>query len=110
MGDQWFIVRDDKKYGPYSLAQMKQFAASGKLLPIDMVSQGGTDPWVTASQVEAFFPQSELPPLPPAPPVAVEPAEWHYTQGGRQAGPVAWSQLRQLAASGGLSASDMVWK
>src|SRR5260370_22772777 len=36
MADQWFIVRDDKKHGPYPLVQMQQFAASGRLLPIDM--------------------------------------------------------------------------
>lgn len=73
MADQWFIVRDEKKYGPYTLSQMKQFAASGNLLPIDMVSQTGTDPWVPASQVEAIFPATALSsPVPP--PVARQPA------------------------------------
>lgn len=69
MADEWFIVRDDKKYGPYSTAQMKEFATSGKLLPIDMVSQTGSEPWVPASQIEALFPASE-PATPAPPPVA----------------------------------------
>ena len=112
MADQWFIVRDDKKYGPYKLVQMKQLAASGKLLPIDKVLQEGTNQWVPASQVEAIFPPTGItaapPPLPG--PVAAEPAEWHFTQSGQQAGPVTWAQLRQRAASGQLQQTDMVWK
>jgi hypothetical protein len=112
MGDQWFIVRDDKKQGPYTLVQMKQFAASGKLLPIDMVLEDGKSKWMPASQVEAFFPAPGTTPPPPPlpPPVAPERAEWHFTKGGAQAGPVTWTQLRQLAASGQLQPTDVVWK
>lgn len=43
-------------------------------------------------------------------PVGAEAAEWHYLQNGQQSGPVLGSQLRQLAASGHLRPSDMVWK
>ncbi len=112
MADQWFIVRDDKKYGPYKLVQMKQLAASGKLLPIDKVLQEGMSQWVPASQIEAIFPPTGITPAPPPlpVPVAAEPAEWHFTKSGAQAGPVTWTQLRQLAASGQLQPTDMVWK
>jgi hypothetical protein len=48
--------------------------------------------------------------LPPLPPVAQEPVEWHYTRNGQQTGPVTWTQLRQLASSGQLLANDMVWR
>jgi hypothetical protein len=112
MADQWFIVRDDKKYGPYTLVQMKQLATSGKLLPIDMVLEEGKSQWVPASQVEAIFPPTGItaapPPLPG--PVAAEPAEWHFTQSGQQSGPVTWTRLRELAASGTLRSTDQVWK
>jgi hypothetical protein len=111
MADQWFIVRDDKKHGPYTLVQMKQLAASGKLLPIDMVLEEGQGQWVPASQVEAIFPRTGIKPAPPLPaPVAAEPAEWHFTQSGQQAGPVTWTRLRELAASGTLRPTDQVWK
>jgi hypothetical protein len=68
MADQWFIMRDDKGYGPYTSAQMREFAFSGKLLPIDMVSETGSEPWLPASQVETIFPASvpSSPALPPA--------------------------------------------
>ena len=49
-------------------------------------------------------------PLRPVTLVASEAAEWHYIQNGQQAGPVPWSQLRQIADSGQLRPSDMVWK
>lgn len=36
--------------------------------------------------------------------------EWYFTIGGRQTGPVSTAQLKQLASSGQLSRTDMVWK
>jgi tetratricopeptide (TPR) repeat protein len=107
----WYIARDKKKLGPYSTAQMKQMAELSQLLPTEMVLQDGTTQWKSASQVQEFFPvlaSAAPPPLPP--PLAPEPAEWHFTQNGQQAGPVTWSQLRQRAASGQLQSTDMVWK
>ena len=37
-------------------------------------------------------------------------SEWHYSSNGQQMGPVNSAQLKQLAASGELLATDMVWK
>jgi hypothetical protein len=37
-------------------------------------------------------------------------SEWHYSSNGQQLGPVNSAQLKQLASSGQLQASDMVWK
>jgi hypothetical protein len=112
MADQWYIAREKKRDGPHSLDQMKRLAASGTLLPIDMVWQEGMSQWVPASQVEAIFSPTGItaapPPLPG--PRAAEPAEWHFTQSGQQAGPVTWTQLRQRAASGQLQPTDMAWK
>lgn len=36
--------------------------------------------------------------------------EWHYTNDGNQQGPVSASELKEFAASGSLSPSDLVWK
>lgn len=41
MADSWFILRDDKRYGPYTAADLKKHAATGHLLPIDLVIKGG---------------------------------------------------------------------
>ena len=72
MANQWFILRDDNRYGPYTLAQMNQFAVTGNLLPIDMVMQEGASQWVPASQVPALFPTDGQ--LPPPQPGSVPPA------------------------------------
>lgn len=37
-------------------------------------------------------------------------AEWYYTQNKQQQGPVGFDQLKQLAATGHLQPTDMVWK
>jgi hypothetical protein len=36
--------------------------------------------------------------------------EWYYTQKRQQVGPVTWTSLRELALSGKLLQTDMVWK
>jgi len=36
--------------------------------------------------------------------------EWYYTKNNQQMGPVSWDELKQLASSGVLKPSDMVWK
>jgi hypothetical protein len=36
--------------------------------------------------------------------------QWHYSRGGKQVGPVPGSELKQLAARGLLSPTDMVWE
>lgn len=35
---------------------------------------------------------------------------WHYAKGGVTHGPVASAELKRLAATGGLSAQDLIWK
>lgn len=37
-------------------------------------------------------------------------AEWYYAKAGEKVGPVTEAQLKELARSGGLSRTDMVWK
>lgn len=36
--------------------------------------------------------------------------QWHYNRGGKQAGPVSSDELKQLASTGQLLATDLVWK
>src|SRR4051794_24037007 len=37
-------------------------------------------------------------------------AEWYYTSDRQQMGPVSWTELCQLASSGILKPTDLVWK
>lgn len=112
MADRWFIARNKQKLGPYLTQDMKAMASAGQLLPSDIVLQDGSTHWMTASQVQQFFPTAEsalpCPPLPP--PIPHELAEWHFTQNGQQAGPATWTQLKRRADSSQLQPTDMVWK
>ena len=36
-------------------------------------------------------------------------SEWYYARGGTQSGPVSFNQLKELASSGGIDSSDLVW-
>jgi hypothetical protein len=36
--------------------------------------------------------------------------EWYYSSSGQKVGPVSENQIRQLAASGKLAASDLIWR
>ncbi len=56
---RWFYARQQRKFGPYSSAQMKQFAASGKLQPSDMIWQMNSPKWVTAGSVKGLFPNHQ---------------------------------------------------
>jgi hypothetical protein len=52
----------------------------------------------------------QMPPAPVAMPVAGDTAEWHYVKNGREGGPVSWPVLKDLAESGRLCATDLVWQ
>ena len=57
----WHFTRDGKKYGPYTTAQLKQFAGSGRLLPTDLVWKEGTQGGKPASAVKGLFPATQPP-------------------------------------------------
>src|SRR5438477_6696674 len=37
-------------------------------------------------------------------------AEWHYSRGNEQHGPVSSAQLKQMATAGQLQPTDLIWK
>lgn len=55
MGPEWFVSKDGKKLGPYTVAQLKAFAASGQLQPSDSVWKQGTTQPVPASAIKGLF-------------------------------------------------------
>ncbi len=64
----WHFTRDGKKYGPYTTAQLKQFAGSGRLLPTDLVWKDGVEGGKPASAVKGLFPAKPPPSQPAAQP------------------------------------------
>lgn len=68
MAANWFILRDDKRYGPYTAADMKRHAATGHLLPIDLVLKDGMTKPAPAGKVKGLFPTAPAPSGPNGPP------------------------------------------
>ena len=52
----WFYVRDRKKVGPVTLAELKRLAGAGRLLPTDRLLREGQSKWVPACDIPALFP------------------------------------------------------
>ena len=67
----YFIKRDLNEYGPYSLADLQKYVASGNILLTDLCRSEGLADWVPVSQVIGNIPV-------PAPPQAVAPTAGAY--------------------------------
>lgn len=59
MSQQWYVMVNEKAAGPFSSAQLKQAAASGKILPTAQVRQSEEGKWVPAKRIKGLF--AELP-------------------------------------------------
>src|SRR5947208_534605 len=66
---QWFLGRNQQRYGPYALDHLKAMASSGHVIPSDWLLKEGTQQWVPASSVDVVFPSTGAtpPPIPPLP-------------------------------------------
>jgi len=53
--DRWYYARQKQKFGPVSSAQLRQLAATGQLLPSDMVLMEGTQKWSTAGSIPSLY-------------------------------------------------------
>src|SRR5436190_14364554 len=73
MPDEWFYIKEKKKLGPVSFAQLKDMVGRGQLNRTDMVLQGGTSKWAAAEAVGLFPGMGDDFPI-AAPPIVV-PAE-----------------------------------
>ena len=80
----YFIKRDEKEYGPYSLGDLQKYVGTGNILLTDLCRSEGLTDWVPVSQVLGNIPamavtsggaavapasERELVPLPP---------NWHW--------------------------------
>jgi antitoxin component YwqK of YwqJK toxin-antitoxin module len=69
MAEQWYIVHDQQKAGPFSPTQLRQLASSGQLVPTDHVWKEGMASWVSASKISGLFAPRSTPAVPTRPPV-----------------------------------------
>jgi hypothetical protein len=52
----YFISRNDQQYGPYTLADLQRYVASGNILLTDLTRSEGMTDWVPVSQVIGNIP------------------------------------------------------
>lgn len=65
---EWFIDVQGAPYGPYTAAQLREFAANGQLFPTTNVMLGSHGKWMPALRVAGLFPATV-----PAPPIVAAP-------------------------------------
>src|SRR5215469_10610070 len=53
---KYFIKRDLNEYGPYTLADLQKYVASGNILLTDLTRSEGLNDWVPVSQVLGNIP------------------------------------------------------
>jgi hypothetical protein len=52
----YYVLRNDQQYGPYTLADLQRYVASGNILVTDLTRSEGMADWVTVSQVIGNIP------------------------------------------------------
>lgn len=102
MAGEWYYARNGQQVGPLTFEQLRQLAGNGQLQKQDLVWSEGMTNWVTAETIEGLFPV-------PFSSTATSGAQWFYARGSEQVGPFELSQLQQMAQSGQLQQTDLVW-
>jgi len=117
MPDLWYYGRNEQRYGPVPMEEMKGLVSSGNLDATDLVWSPGMADWLPASEVDGLFPSpASLVTSPPPPPPPADADDivtrdcWHYERQGESCGPVSFDELRRLAVSGLIQPDSLVWK
>ena len=129
---QYYIRVRGRILGPYDREKLQGLAKKGQFSKLHEVSTDGAS-WTRAGAYPELFVSDaavghnghDSPTMQETAPLATashsgarlaieaSPSQtapgWYYTQGGAQAGPVDFSTLQSLAASGRLSGNDQVW-
>lgn len=108
MAADWYYAKGGQRHGPVTEEQLRQLADSGQIQSTDLVWRNGMAEWQKVGSIEGVFPPQ--PNEPDVPPPVTATAEWYYSKGGLQHGPVTEEQLRQLAGSGQIQSTDLVWR
>jgi hypothetical protein len=74
MATNWHVSQDGNSKGPFTDAQVRDLASTGRLRPFDLLWREGMAEWVAAEKVRGLFPSTSSPPPPPNGPPSVSPA------------------------------------
>jgi hypothetical protein len=53
--DQWYVLKNDQRYGPLQLTELEKFAKRGLLLKDDWIWRPGLEQWISAIEVSGLF-------------------------------------------------------
>jgi hypothetical protein len=53
--DQWYVAKDDQKYGPVHFHDLARLAGQGLLLEDDWIWKSGLDSWIPAAELAGLF-------------------------------------------------------
>jgi hypothetical protein len=94
----YWVSRGGQQYGPYSVADLQRYVASGNILPTDMARGEAMNQWVPVSQILAGGGQAQQPPAMQPPP-----QQPYGQQGGPQQ---AYGQMPVYSQPGGAIAQQ----
>ena len=55
MGKQWFVVRGNRKLGPFTTSRLKELAAGENIKPTDLIHSDAMEPAKPASQIAGLL-------------------------------------------------------
>jgi|SRR5580692_1735291 hypothetical protein len=70
---EYFVQRGEQKFGPYTLAEMQEYAQAGRILPTDLAKSEGLADWIPVSQILGNIPAPVAAPVAVAAPVETVP-------------------------------------
>ena len=70
---EYFVQRGEEKFGPYTLAEMQEYAQAGRILPTDLAKSDGMTDWISVSQILGNIPVPVAAPVTVAAPVETVP-------------------------------------
>ncbi len=70
---EYFVQRGEEKFGPYTLAEMQEYAQAGRILPTDLAKSDGMTDWISVSQILGNIPVPVAAPATVAVPVETVP-------------------------------------
>lgn len=70
---EYFVRRGEQQFGPYTLAEMQEYAQAGRILQTDLAKSEGIADWVPVSQILGNIPAPVAAPVTVAAPVETVP-------------------------------------
>ena len=98
----WRMSKNGQEYGPYTLTQLRQYAAEGRILPDDLLWTSGMSEWIPASQLPELSASLYLTPM------GQDPLSIHSEQGETLPNPLPASGGPARAPSRGKGKSALI--